>query len=175
MGSAPRWCEIANGCKRVSAAQIPQASLLPVEDTPLQDKKGRDALQGFGNDARASQSQILAPRLKMAQNLDLGCVLISDPGTLGAGAKTRLHTPKSVTYHEQPHYCRFMIGLNLVRTESRIKKFTPHCVCRPAAAAARVAVNYYTLKIIMAQHLDSRCVWLPALLVLAGKLVSNPV
>ena len=41
---------------------------------------------------------------KMAQNLDLRCVLISDPGTLGAGAKTRLHTPKAVTYHEQPHY-----------------------------------------------------------------------
>ena len=40
---------------------------------------------------------------KMAckQNLDLRCVLISDPGTLGAGAKTRLHTPKAVTYHEQ--------------------------------------------------------------------------
>ena len=40
---------------------------------------------------------------KMAQNLDLGCVLISDPGTLGAGAKIRL--------------------------ESRVKKFTPHCIC----------------------------------------------
>ena len=31
--------------------------------------------------------------------------LISDPGTLGAGAKTRLHTPKAVTHHVQPHYC----------------------------------------------------------------------
>ena len=51
--------------------------------------------------------------------------------TLGAGAKTRLHTPKAVTYHEQPHYCRFMIGHSLGRTESRIKEFTPHCVCRP--------------------------------------------
>ena len=39
------------------------------------------------------------------QNLDLRCVLISDPSTLGAGAKTRL--------------------------ESRIKKFTPHCIYRP--------------------------------------------
>ena len=70
---------------------------------------------------------------KMAckQNLDLRCVLISDPSTLGAGAKTRLHTPNAVTYHEQPQYCRFMIGHSLVRTESRIKKFTPHCVCRP--------------------------------------------
>ena len=70
---------------------------------------------------------------KMAckQNLDLRCVLISDPGTLGAGAKVRLHTPKAVTYHEQPHYCRFMIGHSLGRMESRIKKFTPHCVCRP--------------------------------------------
>ena len=43
---------------------------------------------------------------KMAckQNLDLRCVLISDPGTLGAGAKTRLHTPKAVSYYEQPNY-----------------------------------------------------------------------
>ena len=41
--------------------------------------------------------------VKMAckQNLDLRCVLISDPSTVGAGAKTRLHTPKAVTYHEQ--------------------------------------------------------------------------
>ena len=38
------------------------------------------------------------------QNLDLRCVLISDPSTLDAGAQTRL--------------------------KSRIKKFTPHCVCR---------------------------------------------
>ena len=73
-----------------------------------------------------------APFVKMAckQNLDLRCVLISDPGTLGAGAKTRLHNPKAVTYHEQPHYCRFMIGHSLGRVESRIKKFTPHCICR---------------------------------------------
>ena len=68
---------------------------------------------------------------KMAQNLDLRCVLISDPGTLGAGAKTRLRTPKAVAYHEQPDYCRFMIGHSFGRMESRIKEFTPHCVCRP--------------------------------------------
>ena len=37
----------------------------------------------------------------MAVNLDVRCVLVSDPSTLGAGAKTRLHTPKAVTYHEQ--------------------------------------------------------------------------
>ena len=46
----------------------------------------------------------------MARNLDLRCVLISDPSILGAGAKTRL--------------------------ESRIKRFTPHCVCRPAVQDA---------------------------------------
>ena len=68
---------------------------------------------------------------RMAQNLDSRCVLISDPSTLGAGDKTRLHTPKAVTYHEQPHYCRFMIGHSLGRMETRIKKFTPYCVCRP--------------------------------------------
>ena len=45
---------------------------------------------------------------KMAckQTYDSRCVLISDPstldpGTLGAGAKACLHTPKAVTYHEQ--------------------------------------------------------------------------
>ena len=68
---------------------------------------------------------IVAPLfVKMAckQNLDLGCVLISDPGILGAGAKTRLHTPKAVTYHEQPDYCRFMIGHSLGRMESRNKE-----------------------------------------------------
>ena len=41
------------------------------------------------------------------QNLDLRCLLISDPSTLGAGVKTHL--------------------------ESRIKKFTPYCICRPLA------------------------------------------
>ena len=67
---------------------------------------------------------------KMAckQNLDLSCVLVCS--TLGAGAKTRLHTPKAVAYHEQPHYCRFMIGHSLGRMESRMKKFTPYCMCR---------------------------------------------
>ena len=69
-------------------------------------------------------------RMAHKQNLDSRCVLISDPGTLGAGAKTRLHTPKAVTYHEQPQYCRCMIGHSLGRIESRIKKFAPHCVCR---------------------------------------------
>ena len=29
--------------------------------------------------------------------------MISDPDTLGAGAKPRLHTPKAVTYHDQSH------------------------------------------------------------------------
>ena len=41
---------------------------------------------------------------QMAHNLDLSCVLISDPSTVRAGANARL--------------------------ESRIKKCTPHCVCR---------------------------------------------
>ena len=58
-----------------------------------------------------SNHSITPPVFKMAckQNLDLRCVLISDPSTLGAGAKTRL--------------------------ASRIKTFTPHCVCRPATTA----------------------------------------
>ena len=49
------------------------------------------------------------------QNLDLRCVLISDPGTLGARAKTRL---ESRTKKFTPHYI------------CRMKKFTPHFICR---------------------------------------------
>ena len=43
-----------------------------------------------------SNSYITPLLFKMAckQNLDLRCVLISDPGTLGAGAKTRLQNPE---------------------------------------------------------------------------------
>ena len=37
-----------------------------------------------------SQMTTPLPFFKMVQNLDLRCVLISDPSTLGAGAKTRL-------------------------------------------------------------------------------------
>ena len=37
------------------------------------------------------------------------------------GCKPRLHTPKAVTYHEQSHYCRFMIGHSLGRMGSGIK------------------------------------------------------
>ena len=39
---------------------------------------------------------------------------------LQAGAARRLcppHTPKGVTYHEQSHYCRFMIGHGLGRMD----------------------------------------------------------
>ena len=78
------------------------------------------------------QRSTLVSKITCKQNLDLRCVLISDPSTLGAGAKTRFHTPKAVTYHEQPDYCRFMIGHSLGRMDSRIKKFTPHCMCRPS-------------------------------------------
>ena len=52
---------------------------------------------------------------KMAHNLDLRCVLISDPSTLGPGAKIRL--------------------------ESRIKQLTPHCVCRQC----KCGVNFFIL------------------------------
>ena len=56
-------------------------------------------------DRSISNSYITPLFFKMAckQNLDLRCVLISDPRTLGAGAKRRLHMPKAVTYHEQYH------------------------------------------------------------------------
>ena len=87
------------------------------------------ALLGLDEEEIARQSiiNIISRPLffgKMAckRNLDLRCVLISipDPGTVGAGAKIRLHMPKAVTYHEQyhtlciihdrSHLCRFMIG-----------------------------------------------------------------
>ena len=61
--------------------------------------------------------------IKMAQHLDSRCLLLPAPWV--PGGKTRLHTPKAVTYHEQPHYCRFMIGHSLGRIESSIKKFKP--------------------------------------------------
>ena len=41
------------------------------------------------------------------------CYPIPAPLVPGPPTKTRLHTPKAVTYHEQPHYCRFMIGHSL--------------------------------------------------------------
>ena len=83
----------------------------------------------------ARQSQILTTRpAPFSQNglqAKSGFEMCFGLSTLGAGAKTRLRTPKAVTYHEQPHYRRFMIGHSLGHMESRIKKFTPHCVCRP--------------------------------------------
>ena len=50
------------------------------------------------------------------QNLDSTRVLVGTVGTVGTrhqrcwDSKRHLHTPKAVTYHEQSHYCRFMIG-----------------------------------------------------------------
>ena len=80
--------------------------------------------------ARQSQTRSTSP--PFCQNgAKSGFEMCFGPSTLGAGAKTRLHTPKAVTYHEHPHYCRLMIGHSLGRMESRIKKFTPHRVCRP--------------------------------------------
>ena len=96
------------------------------------------------------------------QNLDLRCVLISDPSTLGAGAKTRLHTPKAVTYREQPDYCRFMIGHSLVHMESRIKEFTPHCVCTTDTETESESDDeYVTPRVIMLRAWMHLC-WLGA-------------
>ena len=52
-----------------------------------------------------SSSTPLFFNMACKQNLDLRCALISGPTTLGSWAKTRL--------------------------ESRIKKFMPHCICKP--------------------------------------------
>ena len=72
----------------------------------IHSKKFADKQEG-----KSTSSLTIAPpcfflngsNFKMAckQNLDLRCVLISDPSTFGAGPKIRLHTPKAVTYHEQ--------------------------------------------------------------------------
>ena len=48
-------------------------------------------------EVKASQSQMIASvplffKMTCKQNLDLGCVLMSDPSTLGGGAKTRLES-----------------------------------------------------------------------------------
>ena len=82
---------------------------------------------GFGHQGGQSISNLQfehrAPFGQMAckQNLDLRCVLISDPGTLGAGAKARL--------------------------ESRIKEFTPHCVCRASTAPFACFSTYIIITI----------------------------
>ena len=72
------------------------------------------------NEASKAQTIASRPFFKMAPkigNSDVFCI----PACLaGAGCKTRLHTPKAVTYHEQPHYCRFMIGHSLGRMESTL-------------------------------------------------------
>ena len=50
---------------------------------------------------------------------DVFCPPPPAPQVPGSESKTHLHTPKAVTYHEQSHYCRFMIGHSLGRIECR--------------------------------------------------------
>ena len=47
-----------------------------------------------------------------------------------------LHTPKAVTYHEEPHYCRFMIGHSLGRMDFAGTQRTCH------TEAYQVGVHY---------------------------------
>ena len=71
-----------------------------------------------GETQLASQSQIHnAPFFQNGLQAKSGFEMCFGLGTLGAGAKTRLHTPKAVTYHE-----------------FRLKEFTPHCVYRLMAS-----------------------------------------
>ena len=64
------------------------------------------------------------------------------PRTLGAGAKTRLHTPKAVAYHEQPHYCRFMIGHSLGRMDIQNKEvYATLFVCRTATPKTHAQIQ----------------------------------
>ena len=57
----------------------------------------------------------LAPfffRMACKQNLDLRCILISDPGTLGAGARTRLESRiKTFTSHASRFLCAAVLQL----------------------------------------------------------------
>ena len=57
---------------------------------------------------------------------DLFCHLLCAPAPRVGWWEPFLHTPKAVTYHEQSHYCRFMIGHSLGRMESRVNKFKIH-------------------------------------------------
>ena len=100
-----------------------------------------------------STSYITPLFVKMAckQNLDLRCVWISDPGTLGAGAKTRL--------------------------ESRIKKFMPP----PGRKASPVYPKPNIAPFVLSeydgrQNLDLRCVLIsdPSTVGAGPKHVSNP-
>ena len=96
------------------------STLFPVNER-LQDQGGVAggvagiAGKGIG---RPISHYYIAPILKMAckQNLDLGCVLISDPGTLGTGAKISL--------------------------DSRTKKFTPYCNFRPGQDGGQVRCQH---------------------------------
>ena len=95
-------CVAHGGCR--SSAYLPAPLSLGVVGSCTED----------GTSISNSYIAPLFVKMNCKQNLDLRCVLISDPSTtLGAGAKTRLHTPNAVTYHEQPQYSRCMIGHSL--------------------------------------------------------------
>ena len=59
----------------------------------------------------ASRPHMITPRplFNVASNIviwDVVCIPAPYCYIPCAGCKTRLHTPKAVTYHEQSHYCR---------------------------------------------------------------------
>ena len=89
------------------------------------------------------------------------CFYVLIPATLGVGAKTRPHTPTGVAYHEQSQYCRFMIGHSRGHVESRMLKFTPHCVYRPTWVAGKSVSCFGAYKKYgMAIKLIAMCAWL---------------
>ena len=71
----------------------------------------------------------IAPFCKMApKNLDLRCVLLSDPGTFGAGGKTRL---ESSVKKVNPHFVFFIgcgtFGVNKTELGMYYKEYCPTC------------------------------------------------
>ena len=48
----------------------------------------------------------------------------------------KIHTPKAVTYHEQSHYCRFMIGHSLGRMGVQRRARTGEGALKSSSAVA---------------------------------------
>ena len=96
--------------------------------------ENRDMLGAAQQGQLTTHDNIAPPLFKMAckQNLDLRCVLISDPNTLGAGAKTRLKSQGEEVYATL-HLQAPLVTMPLV---------TPPCICR---ASSYHALSYATL------------------------------
>ena len=126
--------------------EIPQNTyVIYDEDAPPLNKFVVVGRLAFKNDGWSITNNT-SPHLVQHGAENRGVALVLHPSTHvpGAGCKTRLHTPKAVTYHEQSHHCRFMIGHSLGRMESRIcnnTNATPRFMCAYSGAARKLEAD----------------------------------